>query len=483
MATIDELVVKISADTKELKNAFIKSEKVVNSSSEKIKKSSDLISNGMNKIKLASIGATIGIVAMGKSMTVEVDRLQKLSIRLGETTENLSRLKFVSEQSGVSFDTTAMALQRMQRRVAEAAKGTGEAKDALKELGISAEELNKLTIYEQFLVITKSMEGLGSASERTRLAMKLFDSEGVALTQIMDQGAISVKKLAEETPNVVTQETANNIAEFNDNMNVLSQNIQKYVLPVVTSLAKAINSLFPENNKAKSLNEELKLLEYTLKSLEESSQGGFFSRVFGTEKEIESTKNRIQEIKKELEMIKGDDNSKKNNNIDGNFESISVNAKKTADSIKKSMNDSTDSWSRNLSDAIIDSKGGFQSLADFANNVLRDIASQVVQSQIASPIVKSATDIFTNRNNNNSAPTIPTNTGAPVVQPTARTFSTSGTQSITIHQTIQPLTGIDDSQVRAVVASQAPAIAEQAKISTLDAISRGGRARQVIRGV
>ena len=358
MATIDELVVQISADTKELKDAFIKSERVVRKSSDKISKSSSLISGSLNKIKIASIGATLGIVAMGKSMLSEIDRLQKLSIRLGESTENLSRLKFVSQQSGVSFKTTTMALQRMQRRVAEAAKGTGEAKDALKELGISAEELNKLTIYEQFLVITKSMEGLGSASERTRLAMKLFDSQGVALTQIMDQGAISVQKLADETPNIVTQETANNIAEFNDNMNVLSQNIQRYVLPVVTSLAKAINSLFPENNKAKSLNEELKLLEYTLKSLEESNNGGFFSRVFGTDKEIESTKKRIEDIKKELESLKSPDKTKKDDSLN-NITGISVDAKKASESIKKSMNDSTDSWSRNLSDAIIDSKGGF----------------------------------------------------------------------------------------------------------------------------
>ena len=127
-------------------------------------------------------------------------------------------------------------------------------------------------------------------------------------------------------------------------------------------------------------------------------------------------------------------------------------------------------------------KGDFQSLADFANNVLRDIASQVVQSQIASPIVKSATDIFTSRGNTTQAPDIQ-QTSAPVMQPTARIQSYGNGQNITINQTIQPLTGIDDSQVRAVVASQAPAIAEQAKISTLDAISRGGRARQVIRGV
>jgi len=515
MATIDQLVVQISADTKELKNAFIKSEKVVNSSSEKIKKSSDLISNGMNKIKLASIAATASIVLMGKSMISEIDRLQKLSIRLGESTENLSRLKFVSQQSGVSFKTTAMALQRMQRRVAEAAKGTGEAKDALKELGISAEELNKLTIYEQFLVITKSMESLKGASDRTRLAMKLFDSQGVALTQIMDQGAISVKKLADETPNIVTQETANNIAEFNDNMNVLSQNIQRYVLPVLSNLAKVANSLF-EGSRRNKLENQIQELEAKIRNInnEISLMSDNTSRlvgdqtklndlvVGGTIKQNDLIEKKNELIKKQSELIKQLNGEQSNLNgskksSDANkselSQSIVMNkeeiiqlrkeSKKTADSIKKSMNNSTDSWSRNLSDAIIDSKGGFQSLADFASNVLRDIASQVVQSQIASPIVKSATDIFTGQSGSQPAPNIPSQTTAPVVQPTARIQSYGNGQNITINQTIQPLTGIDDSQVRAVVASQAPAIAEQAKISTLDAISRGGRARQVIRGV
>ena len=56
------------------------------------------------------------------------DQIGKLSMRLGTTTQGLSELKYVAEMSGVSFNSLSTGLQRMTRRVSEAAAGTGAAK-------------------------------------------------------------------------------------------------------------------------------------------------------------------------------------------------------------------------------------------------------------------------------------------------------------------------------------------------------------------
>ncbi len=226
MTTLDKLLVEVRADIKDLKANMNNAVRVTKDSTAKINKQSRILAAGFSKVRFAAIAATAGIVLMGKSTITQVDKIQKLGIRLGESTENLSRFKFVAEQNGIAFETFAMGMQRQQRRISEAAKGLGEAKDALKELGLNAENLNQLTVTEQFTEITKAMESVKNTSDRTRLSMKLFDSEGVALAQIMDQGAIAMQNIARQTPTVITQAYSYRIAKYNDNLNILKNNIQ-----------------------------------------------------------------------------------------------------------------------------------------------------------------------------------------------------------------------------------------------------------------
>ncbi len=147
------------------------------------------------------IAAVVGAAGIGRLVggTINAaDQIDKLSTRLGVGSRALSEYKHVADISGVSFETLTMGLQRMTRRVAEAANGMGEARGALKELGLDATKLNNLTLDQKFEVIADKLAGLGSESDRVRLAMKLFDSEGVALIQTMEGGAAGIAEMREE---------------------------------------------------------------------------------------------------------------------------------------------------------------------------------------------------------------------------------------------------------------------------------------------
>jgi hypothetical protein len=158
---------------------------------------------GAAKLELAALvtGVTalgVGLFRTTRDVARQNDEIAKMSLRLGTTTEALSQLRFVSDRSGVSFNTMTMGLQRMTRRVAEAAQGTGEAVKALRELNISARDLSQLRPEDQFEHIADALHGLNTQSDRVRLAMKLFDSEGVALVQTMGDGAEGIRKLRAE---------------------------------------------------------------------------------------------------------------------------------------------------------------------------------------------------------------------------------------------------------------------------------------------
>lgn len=146
---------------------------------------------------VAAAGVAIGTVFVRNAMNA-IDALAKTADRLGMTTEGLARMRYAAEQTGVAANTLDMAMQRMTRRIAEAANDTGVAKDALKELGLDAKALAQMRPEEAFHAIADAMRGVTSQSERVRLAFKLFDSEGVSLVNTLDLGAEGLRAMGEE---------------------------------------------------------------------------------------------------------------------------------------------------------------------------------------------------------------------------------------------------------------------------------------------
>ena len=139
---------------------------------------------------LAVVAATVATfrAATGafKQLAQELDDLAKTSRKLGVLPRDLQVLQVAGELTGVSISKMNMALQRMTRRVAEAAQGTGEAVKALKELGIDAKVLNELPLQEKFIALGEAFRQIENPADRVRLAMKLFDSEGVDLVNTLD---------------------------------------------------------------------------------------------------------------------------------------------------------------------------------------------------------------------------------------------------------------------------------------------------------
>jgi hypothetical protein len=136
-------------------------------------------------------GALAGVATVG-GLTALVDRsisaanaIGKSADTIGIGVEALQELRFAAKASGVAQQTLDMALQRFTRRAAEAAQGTGEAKNALAQLGISLrDQTGNLRGGEDLLGdVADAFARIEDPAERVRLAFKLFDSEGVALVK------------------------------------------------------------------------------------------------------------------------------------------------------------------------------------------------------------------------------------------------------------------------------------------------------------
>jgi hypothetical protein len=240
------------------------------------------------------------------------DQLAKLKTRLGLSVEAMSGLKFAADQSGVSFQTLTMGLQRMIRRVGEAANGTGEAEAALIELGISAKALNQLRPENQFRAIAESLSGVADANDKARLAQKLFDSEGVALLQLMESGAGGIDAYmarANELGVVMSQTTAkgaeeakNALGEVKARMNAAALETTMNMIPAITDLANAFSDTFPKGIQAAvdafySLRENgLRVMAFLASQFSSLSTG--MAQLFGDDfsQQIAETQAKIVEL-------------------------------------------------------------------------------------------------------------------------------------------------------------------------------------------
>jgi hypothetical protein len=222
---------------------------------DKTKKGFGSVTAGLKKVTgavfsmrtaLVGVAGVAGFGLLVKSSLSATDSLAKTASKIGTTTEALSGLRFAAEITGVATTTMDMALQRFTRRTAEAAKGTGEAKGAIRELGINAQELNRLPLDKRMLVLADAFSNVESESDRLRLAFKLFDSEGAALVNTLSLGREGLSELLGEAKAlgvVMSSDAAKGVENATDSLTKLKAITKGLRDQFVAALAPAIESL------------------------------------------------------------------------------------------------------------------------------------------------------------------------------------------------------------------------------------------------
>lgn len=196
----------------------------------------------------ASIGAPLVLAA--KQFADMGDSLNKASIRTRIQVAELAKLRFAAEQSGVSAKGLEDAIFRMDRRIGNAATGTGPAVRALRELKLEAGELSKATPDKKLEILMEALGGVANESVRNQLGFELFGDNFRELVPLLDAGAGSLSKLkkeAEETGIAFTginaTEEAANAAKLSDAMNKLYKQFQAIAVSAGSALAPALTKV------------------------------------------------------------------------------------------------------------------------------------------------------------------------------------------------------------------------------------------------
>jgi hypothetical protein len=108
--------------------------------------------------------------------------------------------------------------------------GAGDAAKVLQELGLSAKSLSTLSVEEQMFRIADAMGGVTNQSDKVRIAMKLFEAEGVSLINLMSGGAEGIRALTKEAESlggVMSNELAAQSEVFQDRLTNLGEEFKE----------------------------------------------------------------------------------------------------------------------------------------------------------------------------------------------------------------------------------------------------------------
>ena len=231
-------------------SAFNKTQAAFNKVTSGLKKVSTASANMAKTVAKAATAATAAVAGMGFALSKQVgkiDDVAKTAKKLGTSVATLQELQYAAEITGVSANTMNMAMQRLTRRVSEAASGFGEAKGALQELGINAAKLEKMPLDKQMEVLADAFQGVESEADKVRLAMKLFDSEGVALVNTLAIGSEGLREMAKEANELgitLTEFEAAQFEEMNDQITRMKFSASAATTTFTAELLPAIQGIF-----------------------------------------------------------------------------------------------------------------------------------------------------------------------------------------------------------------------------------------------
>lgn len=237
-AVIGALRVNLGLDSAEFRDGM----KQAQSSADKFAKA---LKAGLAAAATAATAA-LGAISIGIRNTINsADRLGDVADMLGVNVEALQELRYAADRSGMSMQNFDIALRRFIRRASEAARGTGAAKDAFKELGISLRDSNgRLKPSQQLLgEVADAMRKVQDPAAKLRLAFKMFDADGAAMVNVLAGGSEGLRQFADEARKlgiVLDESTVRKAQQVKDNFDLVGYAMQGLVTGITAALAPAL---------------------------------------------------------------------------------------------------------------------------------------------------------------------------------------------------------------------------------------------------
>lgn len=194
----------------------------------------------------AAATAALAAVAVGVRNTLNsADEMSKMAQKIGIPIEELSKLKYAADMSGVSLQGLQTGVSRLSRNMADAAKGTGAGAEAFKRLGINVKGADG-SLKSSSAVMAEMADKFAQmpdGAQKTAIAMELMGRSGADMIPMLNGGSAALNELLMEAKELgleISSRTGKAAEQFNDNISRMGYAISGLTLGITAALAPAL---------------------------------------------------------------------------------------------------------------------------------------------------------------------------------------------------------------------------------------------------
>ncbi|HZO13599.1 MAG TPA: hypothetical protein VFB62_10075, partial [Polyangiaceae bacterium] len=170
---------------------------------------------------ITAVAAAITVAAKAtfdfvNSNTAALDAIGEFSATVGIGVEELQRLQFAAQQSGVGQEKLGQALKFLNKNMLDLRSGGAEQmRQGLDMLGLGLSDLEGKSRTQQIGLISDRLKGIADAADRSAIAARIFGEEaGPALASLLNEGSEGIEKLAASAEGIFTQEQIDAASNF-----------------------------------------------------------------------------------------------------------------------------------------------------------------------------------------------------------------------------------------------------------------------------
>src|SRR5690606_3935432 len=232
MATLREIIASFTVDMSGAEKGIKQGGRLVDGLVDQLKGLAGAIAGAF------AVDAIVGFVG---GLFKEADALAKVSAGLGLMPRELQELEHAAGLSGVATEQMRDALARLQKGAADAARGTGQAKDVFAKLGLELKNQDGTlkTTGRLFDEVVEKVSGIENTTERAGLLNKIFGDSYVRLVPLLNEGSEGIRRLraeVEELGFAYDEAFLENAQAFNDNFDRMKLAIRGVAIQAIGPL-------------------------------------------------------------------------------------------------------------------------------------------------------------------------------------------------------------------------------------------------------
>ena len=193
-----ELFAKIGGDASGLQRALGNAQRAVGGAGQSLQRLAAIGAKSLAAVGAAAAAATAALAAFTRSGMNAVDEQAKLARSLDASIDGLRGVQIAAADAGIESGALGTSLQMLNSRLAEAARGTGTAAQAMERLGLDAQALMGLDVDERMAVIADRMQELGFSAGQAQDELAQLGIRNRQLALLMTQGGDAIRNARQE---------------------------------------------------------------------------------------------------------------------------------------------------------------------------------------------------------------------------------------------------------------------------------------------